>query len=191
MYLFPFVTLLVACVFSPSIHSATDLHGCQLPYCQYLARIGGKDRPRIQNKLQTEFLNSILQTADYLEGFALFSYSGWSDRGQVMIFRKKSNADVSYYRPNTRNNPQRKTIVQADFNNLISNLNSDDLRDFLPKIYDGIEYEYVHARKTPKDQVEVVTRIYMRMPSLSKSKPNRYLQIVDVFRRLVEKLFPD
>lgn len=191
MYSFPPIVLLVACTFSPSIHSATDLHGCQSSVCQYQTRIESKGRPRIQSKLQYEFLNKILQTDDYQEGFALFSYSGWSDRGQVMIFRKKSDADVSYYRPNTRNNPQQKTIVLAELNNFVGNLIDDDLHDFLPKVYDGIEYEYVHARKTAKMQVEVVTRVYMKMPSLSKSKPNRYLQIVDLFVTLVDKLFPD
>ena len=191
MYLFPLVTLLVACTFSPSVRSATDPHDCKLLHCQHRARIENRGRPRIQSKLQHQFLNKILQTDDYLEGFALFSYSGWSDRGQVMIFRKKFHADVSYYRPNTRDNPQQKTLIQADFNNFTNNLNSDGLHDFLPKIYDGIEYEYLHARKTNDEQVEVVARVYMRMPSLSRSKPNRYLQIVDVFTALIKKLFPD
>lgn len=193
MYLPTIVSLLVSCAFSAQF-SIAEPRSCQSPRCQYLIRT--KTGPRIQNKLQNEFLNKLLNTADYHEGFALFSYSGWLDRGQIMVLRKKStaNADVIYYRPNTRNNPQQKTLTQTDFNHLVThlnNINNEKLHDFLPKVYDGIEYEYVRAFKATDSQIEVVARVYMKMPSLSKNKPNRYLQIVDAFTKLVEKFFQD
>lgn len=138
--------------------------------------------PRLKTKMQESFFLKILQNKDYIEGFALFSYGGWSDKGQIMVLRNaNANGDIIYIAPNSDKEMSSHSFVQNELRELTRHLAVKGLPDFLPKVFDGIEYEYVRARKKDNDTLEVTARIYMKTPSLSEDNPNRYQQIVDAF----------
>ena len=145
-------------------------------------KVNGEDKARIQADLQEAFFAKIMKNKDYHEGYALFSYGGWSNEGQTMILCKQDDSgDIIYIAPNTTTELPAHSFSEANLVQLRASLQVENLYDFTPKVFDGIEYEYVHAVKRDDNSLDVKTRIYMKVPSLATGKPNRYLQIITAF----------
>lgn len=150
-------------------------------------KVNDEGEARIQVAMQEAFFAKIMKSKDYHEGYALFSYGGWSNEGQTMILCKRDDSgDIVHIAPNTTQELTSHSFTQASLTRLRTSLKVGKLRDFTPKVFDGIEYEYVHALKRDDRTLDVKTRIFMKVPSLAPDKPNLYLQIVagfDVFKQ--------
>ena len=146
---------------------------------------------RIQKDMQESFFAKIMKSKDYNEGYALFSYGGWSNEGQVLILCKADNSgDIIYIVPNTTKELTAHSFTKTNLEQLRADLKgADSLNDFTPKVFDGIEYEYVHAIKQDNNNLNVKTRIYMKVPSLAKGDPNPYLQVVAAFSSFKLKFY--
>ena len=153
-------------------------------------KVNDAGKARIQADMQEAFFAKIMKSKDYHEGYALFSYSGWSNEGQTIVLCKKDDSgDIIRIAPNDTKELPTHSFTQASLTQLRSRLNVVNLPDFTPKIFDGIEYEYVHAVKRDDNNLDIKTRIYMKVPSLAKEKPNPYLQIVTAFDTFKQEFY--
>lgn len=164
-------------------------HKC-ISGCANKYQINDIGTPRLKIEMQESFFLKIMQGNGYVEGFALFSYGGWSDKGQIMVLcNANADGDIIYIAPNSEKAMPSHSFVRSDLRELTRHLNVEMLPDFLPKVFDGIEYEYVRARKKDDNTLEITARVYMKTPSLSDGKPNRYQQIVDAFFTFHERFY--
>ena len=155
-------------------------------------RIDDQGKPRLQARIQESFFAKIMQNKDYLEGYALFSYGGWSNNGQTMVLCKEDDSgDIIHIAPNTSKELATHSFSKASLDRLRSSLRDIDLADFTPKVFDGIEYEYVHAVKRGDNTLNIKTRIYMKVPSLFRGKSNPYLQIVAAFDGFKQEFYKE
>ena len=153
-------------------------------------KVNDEGKARIQIAMQESFFAKIMKSKDYNEGYALFSYGGWSNEGQTMILCKQDDSgDVIYIAANTTKELTSHSFTQASLKRLRIRLKIGNLQDFTPKVFDGIEYEYVHAVKRNDSNLDIKTRIYMKVPSLAKGKPNLYLRIVAGFDTFKQEFY--
>lgn len=172
---------------SPTSAQLSNAQQTPLPNNPSTWKVSDEGEARIQAAMQEAFFAKIMNSKDYHEGYALFSYGGWSNEGQTMILCKQNDSgDIVHIAPNTTKELTSHSFTQASLARLRTSLKVGKLQDFMPKVYDGIEYEYVHAIKRDDRNLDVKTRIYMKVPSLAMDKPNLYLQIVagfDIFKQ--------
>lgn len=155
-------------------------------------KVNDDGKARVQAAMQESFFAKIMKSKDYHEGYALFSYGGWSNEGQTLILCKKDDSgDITYIAPNTTKELTSHSFTQDSITQLRTNLKVGKLHDFIPQIFDGIEYEYVHAVKRDDNNLDIKTRIYMKVPSLAKDKPNPYLQIITAFDSFKQKFYKE
>ena len=153
-------------------------------------KVNDEGTARIQSDLQQEFFAKIMKSKDYQEGYALFSYGGWSNEGQTMILcQADGSGNIVHIAPNSTKELPTHNFSQANLTQLRASLPTGNLYDFTPKVFDGIEYEYVHAVKQDDSNLNVKTRIYMKVPSLAQAKPNHYLQIVNAFNIFKQEFY--
>ncbi len=149
-------------------------------------------RARIQAAMQEAFFAKLMKSKDYYEGYALFSYGGWSNEGQTMILCKQDGSgDITHIAPNTTKELASHSFTQASLERLRLSLEVGGLQDFTPQVFDGIEYEYVHVIKRDDGNLDVKTRVYMKVPSLAPGKLNPYLQIVAAFNTFKQELYEE
>lgn len=147
---------------------------------------------RIQADMQDTFFAKIMKSKDYYQGYALFSYGGWSNEGQIMILcYKDSSGDIIYVIPNSKKELASQKFTKSSLDKLRTSLAVGKLNDFKPKVFDGIEYEYVHAIRTSATALDVETRVYMKVPSLYKGEPNLYLQVVNAFSNFRQEFYKE
>ncbi len=155
-------------------------------------QVNDSGKARIQARTQEDFFAKVMKSEDYHEGYALFSYGGWSNAGQTMILCKQDDSgSIIHIAPNTTTELRAHDFSKASLVRLRDSLQVENLHDFTPKVFDGIEYEYVHAVKRDDNNLDVKTRLYMKVPRLAKGKPNRYLQIVAAFNTFKQEFYTE
>ena len=193
--LLPLVGTLNTCDTSRTLHSPTParLHSAEQTALQTSPtwKVNDSRQARIQAAMQESFFAKIMKSKDYDEGYALFSYGGWSNDGQILILCKADDSgDIIYIAPNTTKELTTHNFTKTNLEQLRANLKrSATLSDFTPKVFDGIEYEYVHAIKQDNNNLDVKTRLYMKVPSLAKGDPNPYLQVVVAFSNFKHRFY--
>ncbi|MEZ4741668.1 MAG: hypothetical protein R3B45_04350 [Bdellovibrionota bacterium] len=145
-------------------------------------------QPHIQINWQNQFIDIFKQKSQYKHAWALFSYSGWANEGQFLVFGNEKQTGIAMLA-----NPSSKKInkevnvskeaIKYFFN---SSTKFSKYEDFDTGIMDGVQYEYVHAEKKKDGTIEIKKRIYMNNPGAVKSGEN-HLQIVKLFYELKEK----
>ena len=156
--------------------------------CDY--KIVGKSTPAINSALQRKFLTDFLKNKKYQYAYALFSYSGWANVGQIMIVvDKKANGRLTYIPPNKTNysitmkfssNKRFVTDLMPKFETF------SELPDYTPKVLDGLEYEYLRAERLNADTAVVHDRVYMVLPHTSKDP--RYNLLISSFNKFKNSL---
>lgn len=157
--------------------------------CEY--KIVGKSTPTINSAMQKKFLTDFLKNKRYHFAYALFSYSGWSDAGQIMILTdKKGNGRLIYYPPNKTNYSTTITFSSKRF--LVDLMPKfklfSSLPDYTPKVLDGLEYEYLRAERLNPTTAVVHDRVYMRVPHTSKNP--QYRLLISSFKKFKDSLLP-
>ena len=200
--LLPLIGTLAACYSSHTPHPPTpaQLYSAEqtasqaeqaAPQTSSTWKVNDSRQARIQKEMQESFFAKIMKSKDYDEGYALFSYGGWSNDGQILILCKADNSgDIIYIAPNTTKELTAHNFTKTNLEQLRAELTqAATLNDFTPKVFDGIEYEYVHAIKQDNNNLDIKSRLYMKVPSLAKGNPNPYLQVVAAFSSFQQKFY--
>ena len=195
VFLLLLITTLTACY---SSHTHESISPAQLYSAEQTAsqtsptwKVNDSRKARIQEDMQESFFAKIMKSKDYDEGYALFSYGGWSNEGQILILCKANDSgDIIYIAPNTTKELTAHSFTKTNLEQLRTDLKeADSLNDFVPKVFDGIEYEYVHVIKQDNSNLNVKARLYMKVPSLAKGNPNLYLQVVAAFSNFQQQFY--
>ena len=186
-------------------------HRCLDKDCEYV--VTGKFKAKLESLVEDSFLLSILKQEKITEGFALLSYGGWTDDGQKIIFMQGAERDGSEQdnhdksisdrfkkgllhiippKPASEPPPSAEIVDSISFNPMDFSklfetlLELGSLPHFAPKVFDNLEYEYIHALQVDKNVVEVSSRVYMK--SYFMSKDGRYKQLIETFKRLAQNI---
>ena len=166
-----FTMALMACPFSNKM----DLKNYML-----LEKAAG---PTVQVSLQKEQLSlwgdpkSTVQ-----EVWALFTYGGWSDRGQIWITLDHKGAyELSYMEPSRDHLPPKVTPLSTEQVAKISPLGEQfsHLQDFQSVALDGIQYEFIHLVKV--EEAFYLRRIFMNNPEHFPESKNHHEAIKSFF----------
>ena len=150
--------------------------------CKY--NVKGDVQYNVSSDLFLKFLIKIMENNNYNAGYALFSYGGWSDAGQMMVYYNQDSLDgqLDYHPPNDQERLFIYPLKDRILASTIKKLNIGDLPDFKPDIFDGVEYEFISVQKIGDHTVSITSRIFMRMPWVSKN--GKYKHIVETFHEL-------
>ena len=157
--------------------------------CEY--KITGKSTPTINAAMQKKFLIDFLKNKRYQYAYALFSYSGWANVGQIMIMTdKNANGRIIYYPPN---NTSYSITAKFSRKQFITDMMPkfkffSSLPDYTPEVLDGLEYEYLRAERVNAKTATVHDRVYMRIPHTSRNQ--KYNLLISSFNKFKDSLLP-
>lgn len=108
------------------------------------------DPAKVQEEFQKEFARELAAAGPKAEGWALFSESGMSFPGQRWIIRTNDakNDQINLCTiVQGEKTCTRKTITKKQFDSVSATFTkADKLSHLLPTVFDGINFEYLHAR---------------------------------------------
>jgi hypothetical protein len=139
--------------------------------------------PQLQKEWQEKFLELFnKQPKTQKVAFALFSYGGWSNDGQVLLFGEEGKGGVSMYaKPGSKEVDITKNLTAAEFDSFTANSkNFQNLADVDTGVMDGLQFEYVRAVKDDKGQIKVIQRVFMNNPGIGKPAP-QHTDLVKLF----------
>ncbi len=117
------------------------------------ARVGSSWQKRLLLQMVTEGAS---------EAWGLFSSAGWVDQGQVMVLNKNTDLLVSKVAPGTSEALPQFIATPAQAGTFLSQIRSaDKLQDLAAVNFDGLKYEYLHAKRDGDNNVTILRRIYM------------------------------
>jgi len=112
---------------------------------------------------QKKFVEKI-DSSDAIEGYGLFSSGGWSDAGQVMVFKSASGYLVEKVGVGGKEVKKQFTLSDkqsAEFAKTIDD--SKDLKSINVNAMDNIVYEFVHWKKA-SGGAKIVKRLFVNNP---------------------------
>lgn len=153
---------------------------------------------KVRPKEQKKIINLFQQDKKKQEAWALFSYGGYVDQGQIVIYKEANIYSVYYAKPQvTSGKSIDGTFDYVKINNKITadmiktleeiaNL-ANNLKELKYPIFDAIRYEYIHLKKTPRE-TNLIKRLYMDFPDASSHKKKLdYMNIITFFQTLIGK----
>jgi hypothetical protein len=140
------------------------------------------DPAKIQPEFQNEFARQLAAAGPKAEGWALFSEAGMSFPGQRWIIRTNTpgkDAISLCEIKQTQKSCTKRSITKKQFDRFTSTFaQADKLSHLLPTSFDGINFEYLHARTGVPTPVRVV------FISSATPFPPEYEAIVTAFTTL-------
>jgi len=136
--------------------------------------------PQVQAKWQRKFVEMFeKRDKKTTDAWALFSYGGWSDEGQIIIFGSDNKAGVSLYaKPGSKEVNFEDKMTVSDLKPFFDNdPNFSKLDHFDSGTMDGIQYEYVRASRDQQGAVKILKRIFMNNPGIGKPAPGHELLV--------------
>lgn len=126
-------------------------------------------KARIAKSWHEYFIKRLNEDKTLKKGWALFSYGGWADAGQVMMYQKGDKLLVDSapmgLRVSDESKLQKKSLMVDPTTKL---LKFSRLKDIDEVVFDSLNYEYVAIDKTSKSSKPNVTHIFMRAGDFSK-----------------------
>ena len=123
------------------------------------------------------------------KAWALFSYGGWSDNGQLWFFEGDKNG--FYVGPNQKTH---KTfpLPKDKHSEIVTKLSAlPQLPDLMPTppIFDALEYEFVAWKKIKGKQICITHRSYMMDPQILRERMTiqAHQDLIDLFGKLKPK----
>lgn len=154
------------------------LLGCTTTKNKALAEFVKEDQPVIQQKWQDLF-KATFEQHKAVKGIGLFSYSGWSDRGQRFILIDATNhSELFVGKANSQKiaaSVKLKAEATPDLLALISE--AFTLESFDSHAMDGVQYELV-ILEAVQEQTKVVKRVFMNNPAVSQ-KGKKHGELVE------------
>jgi len=143
---------------------------------------------QLAGRWQKEWLDTLASRSEghqYQEAWGLFSQGGYVDAGQVLVYASADlTAQIELVPPAGSRRERRAQMTAEGLRTFREELSpAETLRDLDEPIFDGMRYEYVHAKLDPNGQPRVLRRIYMNNPSASAGGAG-HRALVEVFRRL-------
>jgi len=134
---------------------------------------------KIQAIAQEEFARQLAKAGPKAEGWALFSDSPMSHNGQRWIIRSRSgkNEEIRYcVIEQGAKSCTDSLLTRQQFIKIQRTLNTaDELSHILPKVFDGVSYEYLHAHSGNPQTKRVV------FISSMKPFPAAYTNLIKAF----------
>lgn len=131
-------------------------------------------------------MKNSLSKSDYTEAFGLFSSSGWSNEGQVMVFdgHPKLLIRVDWVEANSRRITDSYTLNQKQTNSIRSTFaDAKGLKDVNPPVFDGVQFEFHHLVKK-NQMISTVHKIFMNNPDQAEPKPAKHLALINAMQSL-------
>lgn len=153
------------------------------------ARITMEDtsaQPRIAKKWQEAFLDVMQKDPrKIVRGWAMFSYGGWSDQGQIMIFEAGDGSFfVNTVPAGSRKLDPERVVKKSDLSQIFDLAAEwQKLGDWQSDVMDGIQFEYVVAERKGEKPV-VSKRVFMNNPHLSPIAAG-HQNLVSTFQKLL------
>lgn len=142
------------------------------------------DPAKIQEEFQKEFARELAAAGPKAEGWALFSEAGMSYPGQRWIIRSNSQTKEVFSFcaiKQTEKKCSKKSISKKQFDHVAQTFaKADKLPHLLPTAFDGVNFEYLHARKGVPATIRVV------FISSANPFPPEYEAIITAFNSLAE-----
>ena len=146
--------------------------------------------PRVQEIWQKNFYDILSkEAAPSTQAWALFSYGGWADQGQIMIFvdRNKS-AKTFLVDTGSKTVNDKKDFSEKTFQNFIKSLDEfSSLKDYESNVMDGVQWEYVLAHIDENSVPHFQKRVFMNNPGVNEQGKN-HAKLVQQFLELRTKL---
>jgi hypothetical protein len=141
--------------------------------------------PRIAKKWQLQF-REIMEsdTRNFVRGWALFSYGGWADQGQILVFESKDGKFVVQKADPGAAKTAAEQVLKTDEIAAFSKATADaqSLGHWESQVLDGLQFEYVALEKKG-DKVNEVKRVFMNNPHVSGAAAG-YQKLVAGFQAL-------
>jgi len=147
------------------------------------------DAPRVMANWQQRMDGMLAERASGDEAFGLFSYGGWANAGQYIVFmnRDRSSARLALVEPSSKEINKERDLTAVELQRLNAQLKAvDALDNVVPDkaVFDAIEYEFVHTRKDG-DKLLVLKRIYMQNPGgTGKNGSSPHMAMIQAFEEL-------
>lgn len=131
------------------------------------SQAGASDH-RVQPDSQERMLTLLASNKDGLtEAWALFSEGGWSDVGQVIVLASADRRKLRLIA--TANNAQdlvgstQRDLKKQEWQKLEQHLRTaKNLADINETMFDGLIFEFVHAKRDHKGQSKITERVYIK-----------------------------
>jgi hypothetical protein len=130
--------------------------------------------PQIQREWQNKFIELFRKDqSKHKVAIALFSYGGWSNDGQVLIFGDDSKGGTAMYaKPGSKDVDTTKDLTAVEFDSFAANSKKfENLPDVDNGVMDGLEFEFVKAVRDEKGDIKVIQRVFMNNPGVGKPAP--------------------
>jgi hypothetical protein len=139
---------------------------------------------RVQKAMQALFMLFLQDAAQGTEAWALFSYGGWADEGQItVILTDSKKAELALAKPNSNSFGTHVSLPNSSIAALQQKTATfDALPDRTAAVFDAIEYEYVHVVREGQ-QWTVKARVLMHMVE-DKDPASPYADILATFKAL-------
>lgn len=148
--------------------------------------INNVEHMEVQPQWQESFLELIQKQAQpETEAWALFSYSGWADSGQIIVFTNKEQQPQAFFaNPGSKEVNHEKAFSTEDFQSFVSSLEKfNSLKDFQMQAMDGTQWEFVHVFLNSQAQVEIKQKVFMNNPGLTE-EGMQHSELVKTFLEL-------
>lgn len=133
--------------------------------------------PRISESWHKRFQSSIEVNKNINEAWALFSYGGWADDGQIMIYKTNDKTWLEYAKPGT-SAKKAESLPRLDLKVDPSTLNvHNNLKNIEETVFDSLNYEYVYINNSDPTKN---AHVFMQVGDYSKYKD--HVKLVSSFK---------
>jgi len=142
---------------------------------------------RIQKDLQVNASKDFL-ASDYGQMHALFSESGYADRGQTVVYSNSDaeSGNLRRWLPNQSEPAWQKSLAAKDLKTFFAATNAAaTLEDFAPPSFDGVAYEYLFLSKNEEGNLVMEHKIFMQRLGVDAAS-KEHEKLVTSFSSLVE-----
>lgn len=138
-------------------------------------------KPRISKEWHKYFLSKLSEDTSITQGWALFSYGGWSNDGQVMLFEKEGKLLIEYADKGLRVSAKNEIIrKEGDLSELAGISEYENLNHVDEAIFDSLNFEYLSVKSGSSKPVHV----FIRAADFSKHpKHQALIKIMNKFKK--------
>ena len=132
------------------------------------------------NQLEAQLQDEIKTTETGSEVYALLSAGYWGSAGQIILRVHQGGAEIMYANDPARTLKRTLTMEELhSFQQWMTANQSEDLGPLNQRVYDGMQYEYIHLTR------DGGRRVFMNNPGIAGSGGSVYDRLCTLFRDLL------
>jgi uncharacterized membrane protein len=120
--------------------------------------------PRISKSWHKHFTEELSNNSSAKQGWALFSYGGWANDGQILVYDLGDKVKIEYASPGLRTTMLNELKTKTTKVDLTPLEKYSTLKSIDETVFDSLNYEYVHINKSKNE----ATHIFMRAGRFEK-----------------------